>query len=100
MAIHKIQYGFLASNRRPVKELYEIINKIVSQHGKSVEWHKRGYNTIKLSSKGKIFFRMRGGNKFVKWLELMSHNVEILNKIRGSFPDLFKMNVELKSGFL
>jgi len=100
MCIYKIQFGYLASNRRPVKDLYEIINQIVSKHGKNIEWHKRGYNVISLSPEGKIYFRMRGGNKFVKWLELMSHNLVILGEIKLSFPDLFKSSVELKSGLL
>ena len=100
MSTHKIQYAYLASKRRPIRELHNFINKIVSKYGQKVEWHKRGYNTITLEPKGRIYFRMRGANKFVKWLELMSHNIEILKEIRGSFPSLFKAKVELKSGLL
>jgi len=95
------EYGLLMSIRKRAREVNELLNRIVAEFGKSIEWHKRlGYHNIKpLQGKFLIYFRFRG-NQYVKRMELLSYNLDLLRSIRGEFAEYFKAELEIKEGWL
>jgi len=94
------RYGELNSIRHKAKDTNDLLNRIVSQFGSSIEWHKRtGCHEIKRDHRAVIFFSLRG-NKWADWLQLLSSDVEVLKSIKAAFPDDFKADVQTKEGVL
>ena len=95
------EYSYLISVRRKAKDISNLLNGIVTGFGKSIEWHRRsGYHNIKpLEGRKLIYFRFRG-SVFSKKLELLSYDIELLKAIKKAFPEDFKMEVEIKEGWL
>lgn len=96
-----MKYGILTSVRRQSKRIHELINDITAKVGESIEWHPRThYHNIKLlGSQNLIYFRMRG-NVYVKRLELLSYDLDILSQIKEELDQDFKTDIEVKDGIL
>lgn len=95
------EYAELISVRRKAKDISNLLNEIVTKFGTSIEWHKRtGYHKIKpLEGRKLLYFRFRG-NVFSKKLDFFSYNIDLVKAIKKAFPEDFKMEVEIKEGWL
>jgi len=93
------KHGYLRSIRLQTRKTNELVNVITAKFGKRIIWDdKSRYHLIDRPLDYVIYFRCRG-NKFANWLEFLSYDVLILQKIKESFPDNFKAHdVETREG--
>jgi hypothetical protein len=94
------KYGSLEATRRQSKKAYDLVNCVSIKFGSSINWNNETrFNSINRPGKPTLFFKFHS-NKFAPIVEFLGEDVELLKKIKESFPDDFVSDVLVKEELL